>query len=195
MYKDNGTGCNDMTEKPLPEVLSTEVVAHSNIFQIERLHLRFHNGEERHFERFRPRNKGAVMILPFLNDETFLMIREYAAGLHHYELSLPKGAIDAGEDPVVSANRELMEEVGYGAHDIQALKPLSMAPGHGRASMHTFVAKDLYAKRLPGDEPEPLDVIEMPFNQIDEIIQRPDVTDARTVATLLYYRALYKKGL
>ena len=181
-----------MSVKSPPEILSQEVVASSKIFSIEQVHLRFSNGEERIYERFLSRNRGAVMILPFLNDNTILMIREYAVGMEDYELTLPKGLIDPGETFEEAANRELKEEVGYGAKRIAPLRSFSMSPGHGRASMHCFVAEDLYPERLEGDEPESLEVIEVSFDDLSEIIQREDVNDARTIATLLYYQQLHR---
>jgi ADP-ribose diphosphatase len=50
-----------------------------------------------------------------LDDDTVLMIYEYSSGTHRYELALTKGKIDAGESPLEAANRELIEEIGYGA--------------------------------------------------------------------------------
>ena len=54
-----------------------------------------------------------------------LLVREYAAGVHRYELGLVKGRIDAGESPVEAANRELMEEAGYGARKPWLTEPRS----------------------------------------------------------------------
>jgi len=87
---------------------------------VEELDLEFSNGERRIFHRLKPGGHGAVVVVPMLDDDTVLLVREYAAGLHRYELGLVKGRIDAGEDPVQAANRELKEEAGYGARRIQA---------------------------------------------------------------------------
>jgi len=53
---------------------------------------------QRNYERLaRGRSNGAVLIVPLLDDETVLLIREYSAGVHRYELGLPKGKVDVGE--------------------------------------------------------------------------------------------------
>ena len=56
-----------------------------------------------------------------LDDDTVLLMREYAAGVHRYELGLLKGRMDAGETPEQAANRELKEETGYGARSAHPL--------------------------------------------------------------------------
>ena len=72
------------------------------------------------YERLHSRGHGAVMVPPMLDADTVLLIREYAAGVHRYELGLPKGRIDAGETLLDAANRELKEEAGYGARKLHA---------------------------------------------------------------------------
>ncbi|MBX9706066.1 MAG: ADP compounds hydrolase NudE, partial [Gammaproteobacteria bacterium] len=84
-----------------PKILGTKFVASSRIFQIETVDLEFSNGELRTYECFYSQGykQGAVMIVPVAADGQFVMVREYAAGIESYELSFPKGMIDAGETP------------------------------------------------------------------------------------------------
>ena len=90
----------------------------AGLFKIEQLDLEFSNGETRVFERMAGSGRGAVMVVPFINDDEFLLVREYAAGTHTYELGFPKGLIDPGESPEVAANRELKEEIGFGTEHV-----------------------------------------------------------------------------
>ncbi len=87
-------------------------------YRLERLDLEFANGERRHYERLHGRGHGAVVVVPMLDADTVLLVREYAAGVHRYELGLVKGRIDAGETPEQAADRELKEEAGYGAREL-----------------------------------------------------------------------------
>lgn len=91
-----------------------ETVARSRLFNVESVDLEFSNGVRRVYERMRPSDREAVMIVPVIGDD-LLLIREYAVGTESYELGFPKGLIDPGEGMLEAANRELMEEVGYGA--------------------------------------------------------------------------------
>lgn len=169
----------------LPEILKRTLVASSRFFKIESLQLRFSNGQQREFERMRGHHQGAVLIVPFFDKETLLLIREYAAGTHSYEIGFPKGLIDSGETPEMAANRELQEEVGFGSRNLQKLKKVTMSPSYFSSEMTLFMAFDLYPQILPGDEPEPLEVIKWPLAQIDELLARDDFQEARGIAALL----------
>lgn len=172
------------TPKQLPTIHKREIVAKSGLFRVEQLHLEFSNGEQRVFERMAGSGRGAVMIVPFVNNEEFLLVKEYAAGLHEYQLGFPKGLIDPGESPEEAANRELKEEVGFGAKKIEHLHTVTMAPTFFSAHMHIMVATDLYPEKLPGDEPEPLEVQQWHMRDRHELLAREDFTEARCIAAL-----------
>lgn len=167
-----------------PRILAQRTVATSRLFQIEELELRFSNGEQRTFERLASRGPGAVLVVPMLDHQTVLLIREYAAGLERYELSLPKGLIDPGENAEQAANRELMEEVGYAARQLTPITTLSLAPGYLAHQTRIILAQDLYPQRREGDEPEPLQVVPWSLGKLPELLQRDDFSEARSVAAL-----------
>jgi len=166
-----------------PEILHTEVVAKSRLFQIEQVHLRFSNQVERHYERMKGSNRGAVMVVP-VRDNKLLLAREYAAGTENYELGFPKGLVDPGELPIDAANRELQEEIGFGSAKLTLLKELSLAPGYFSSKMQIFLAEDLYESRLEGDEPEPIEVIPWPLEQWQELLELADFSESRSVSAL-----------
>ena len=168
-----------------PQILESKVTAQSRLFTVEALDLRFSNGELRQYERIRGGGRGAVMIVPITRDDELVLVREYCAGTNDYQLGFPKGLIDPGETPEQAANRELKEEVGFGAKQMSTLKKVSLAPSYFNAHMHIITANDLYAERLEGDEPEPLEVVYWPVSQWQQLLQEADFTEARSVAALL----------
>lgn len=168
-----------------PDILQREIVAESRIFKVERMQLAFSNGEQRQFERVIGRSKASVLITPVLDNDTFVLIREYAAGVGDYVLGFPKGAVGDGEELLATANRELMEEAGYGAHKLTHLGQLSASPGYVDNVMQFVLAEDLYEKRLPGDEPETIEVILWKFADIDKLLAHPEFHEARSIAALL----------
>jgi ADP-ribose diphosphatase len=176
---------NTDNKKSLPQIHSRKVVAQSGLFRIEQLDLEFSNGETRVFERMAGSGRGAVMIVPFINDHEFLLVREYAAGTHTYELGFPKGLIDPGESPEIAANRELKEEIGFGTKVLHPLHCVSMAPAFFNAKMTIFIAEDLYPEVLPGDEPEPLEVVKWSIHNIDALLAKDDFIEARCIVALL----------
>ncbi|HST44834.1 MAG TPA: ADP compounds hydrolase NudE [Luteimonas sp.] len=157
-------------------------------YRMERLDLEFANGERRHYERLHGRGHGAVAVVPMLDERTVLLVREYAAGVHRYELGLVKGRIDAGETPLQAADRELKEEAGYGARSLQVLRSLSLAPTYMSHQTHLVLARDLYPERLPGDEPEELEVVPWPLDALHELILREDFSEGRSIAALYIAR-------
>jgi len=169
-----------------PEIRHCKTVAESRLFRIEALDLRFSNGEQRQFERLQSAGSGAVLIVPVLGDE-LLLIREYAAGTDRYELAFPKGLIEAGEDRLAAANRELREEVGYAARRLEHLRTLSIAPGYFTRQTHLVLAQELVADPAEGDEPEPVEVVRWPLRDIDGLLAQDDFTEARSIAALLLF--------
>lgn len=171
-----------------PKVLAKSTIARTRLFAIEQLDLRFSNGTEVSFERLKGSSTGAVLIVPMIDAETVLLIREYAAGVDRYELGLPKGRIDAGENWQLAANRELMEEVGYGAKQLQHLTTLSLAPSYFSHETHIVLAQDLYPKRLPGDEPEAIEVVPWRLSALDDLLATGECSEARSLAALYLVR-------
>jgi ADP-ribose diphosphatase len=174
---------------PKPHILTRMTLAKSRLFHIESLDIEFSNGQRRTFERLkRGQEGGAVLVVPLLDASTVLLIREYAAGIDRYELGLPKGSIDAGESILEAANRELKEEVGYGAKKLHHLTSLSIAPAYLEHMIEIVIAEDLYPEKLEGDEPEELEVIAWDINDIDSLLATGECTEARSIAALFLTR-------
>lgn len=171
----------------LPEILELRSIEHH--VHIEELHLRFSNGQERHFNRMLPRGRGAVMVVAMPDPHTVLLTREYACGLHTYSLGLPRGRIDAGEDALQAAARELQEEAGFAARRLDWMRKLALAPNYMAHDIDVVLARDLYPSVLPGDEPEPIEVLSWPLARIEELALDPQFHEGRALGALLLARA------
>ena len=178
----------DRPGRPLPIIHETRLRDPSKMFKVEQLDLEFSNGERRTFERMTASGLGAVIIVPMQDDHTVLLVREYAAGLHHYEIGLPKGRLEPGETVLEGAQRELKEEIGFGATDLLELTRLSLAPGYMTHVTRVVLARGLYPEKLPGDEPEELEVVPWPIDDLLTITAREDCTEGRTIAALYIAR-------
>ena len=175
-----------------PRVTGRRLLVETRIFRVEELDLEFSNGEQRRYERLLGSEGGAVLVVPLPDPATILLIREYAAGMDRYELAFPKGRIESGEDPLAAAAREIREETGYAAGRLQHLQTVTLAPGYLRHTTHIVLARDLYRDPLPGDEPEPIEVVPWPLDRIDELLGRDDFTEARSIAALYRVRDLLR---
>ena len=178
--------------RKLPVVHATHA-QEAGPYRLEHLDLEFSNGERRRFERMVSRGHGAVVVVPMLDEETVLLVREYAAGVNRYELGLVKGRIDAGETPEQAADRELKEEAGFGARRIDVLRALTLAPTYMSHQSWLVVARDLYPERLPGDEPEELEVVPWKLQDLDRLMLREDFSEGRSLAALFIAREWLKE--
>ena len=159
-------------EQQKPEVLAVRQAAKTRIFEVQEVDLRFANGAERTYERLTPSRKPAVMVLPVENGE-------------RYELTCVKGLIDAGETPEQAARRELQEEIGLAAATLTPLRALYSSPSHMFGLMHVFIAEDLRASKLEGDEPEPLVPVRVPLAQLDALVGDETLGNSQTLAALM----------
>lgn len=177
----------------LPKILARQKKNPGHLFKVEKLDLEFSNGNKRTYERLLTHGLGAVIVVALRDDETLLLVREYAVGLHHYEIGLVKGRLDPGETVLEGAQRELQEEIGFAARDLVELTALSLAPGYMTHVTHVVLARDLYPAKLEGDEPEELEVIPWPLSDLHQLVQRPDCTEGRSIAALYIARDYLQK--
>jgi ADP-ribose diphosphatase len=176
-----------------PILSNIKDIATTKFFNIQSMDVEFSNGEKRQYERLKPSGNGAVLVVPMLDDETVLMIYEYSGGTDRYELALTKGKIDDGETPLKAANRELIEEIGYGAKKLTYLKTMSIAPGYQSGVTHVILAQDLYKDNAQGDEPEPLEVVEHKLANLELLVYNNDLTEARSIAALYMAKEAIKQ--
>jgi ADP-ribose diphosphatase len=92
------------------------------------------------------------------------------------------------DDPLQAADREMREEVGYGARDLRLLKTLTIAPGYIQHHTHIVLARDLFADKQPGDEPEPIEVVPWRLSDWHSLMAQTDLTEARSIAALYMTR-------
>ncbi|MBB6367977.1 ADP-ribose diphosphatase [Xanthomonas sacchari] len=175
--------------RPLPVIHAVRERSESATERrVEELDLEFSNGERRVFHRLKAPGHGAVVVVPMLDAQTVLLVREYAAGVHRYELGLVKGRIDAGETPLQAADRELKEEAGYGARQLRVLRAMTLAPTYMSHQSWLVLAQDLYPERLAGDEPEELEVVPWKLAELDQLMLREDFSEGRSLAALFIAR-------
>ncbi|WP_235826843.1 ADP compounds hydrolase NudE [Facilibium subflavum] len=174
-------------------------MSETRLFRIEQIDLTFSNGAKRIFERIAPTTvmHKAVLIIPMLDEDTVLLVKEYSVGVEQYTLSFPKGTIDQGEKLFEAADRELMEEVGYSAEKYTFLKDVYLSPNYMAHNISIVKAEGLHPKKLPGDEPEPLEVVPYPLSKVDQLIEDASFIECRSFAALLFawQQWLKKNGL
>ncbi len=176
-----------------PKICAIRPLAATRLFAVESVDLLYANGATVCFERLRGQGAGAVLVVPINAAGEVLLIREYACGTERYELGLPKGRIEIGEPVLDAANRELQEEAGFAARRLTQLRTLTSAPAYSGQVTHIVLAEDLYPSRLPGDEPEPIEVVPQRFDALDSLAFDENLTEARSIAALYLAQAFCQR--
>lgn len=171
--------------KKKPQIHNVKQLAQSRLFNIEAVDLEFGNGEQRCYERLVRPHTNSVMIVPITANKEFILIREYAVGIEDYELTFPKGFVDANESIPDAANRELKEEVNFGAEHIRVLRTVVGSPGYMNSRLSIVVAEGLYPESLAGDEPEALEIVVWPMSDYNALLAQPDFISSACVSALL----------
>jgi len=128
---------------------------------------------------------GSVVMVPLQTDGQVVMIRQYRHAVGEVLWELPAGTLRAGEAPEDCARRELTEEIGYQAGDLQRLFSLYLAPGYCTELTHVYLARDLRAARAGADPDERIRPVPVPLEQALAMVERGEVRSAQAVCGLL----------
>lgn len=130
-------------------------------------------------------HQGAVAIVPLIDSETVLLIRQYRQAVGEVLLEIPAGTLEPGESPDACAQRELEEETGYQAQQMRRLFSQYLAPGYSQEVLHVYLAESLQPTRQRLDEDELNELVPTPLNQVTEMILQGVIKDSKTIAGLL----------
>jgi ADP-ribose pyrophosphatase len=135
---------------------------------------------------------GAVVVLPFLNEKTILLIRNKRYAVDQVLLELPAGTLEPKEPAINCAGRELLEETGYLAKKIKPLASFFTSPGILSEKMYAFMAYDLQKSKPALEEGEEIEVTETALDDAIAMIKTGEIADAKTIATLLIFDRFHR---
>lgn len=134
---------------------------------------------------------GAVSVVPLLDDETVIMIRQYRAAVGGDLLEIPAGKRDIdGEDAAATARRELAEEVGKAAGTLLRLAEFHNSPGFTDEHSVVFLATDLtdVPTERQGVEEDHLEVVAIALADVPDLVANGSIRDAKSIIGLLLAR-------
>ncbi len=166
-------------------ILSSKIIYQGKIFGIRRDEVIEPSGVRATREVIT--HPGSVVVLPVLPDGRILMIRQYRHAARQYLWELVAGRIDAGESPRKAAARELIEETGYRARKFRIFLDVFPTPGFLEERMFILLAEGLTAGVAEPEEDEK--IVSRAYNrkQLEEMIRRGKLRDAKSIAGILYY--------
>lgn len=130
---------------------------------------------------------GAV-IMPFLDDNTLIMIEEIRTPIGKSILAFPAGLIEKGEEPADSAKRELEEETGYRAGEIEQIIYEYPAVGYSDEKVYIFKAKNLTKTQRHLDPTEDIKVHKISVDELKELYRNEEIhSSAELIAILSYF--------
>lgn len=133
---------------------------------------------------------GAVAIVPLLDRDHVLLVRQWRNAAGGALLEIPAGTLAPDEDPSACATRELMEEVGYRPQRLTPMYTMHLAPGYSTEVITLFLAEELAPERLAQDADENIEVVTLSWGQVDDLLLRGELGDAKTLAGLLLAKKL-----
>jgi len=149
---------------------------------IEKRTIRLPNGIEREKVIVHPSN--AVAILP-LNGDRCKLLRQYRYAIDQYIFEAPAGTMEPGEEPLVTARRELIEETGFTAQTIVPKGFIYTTPGYTDEKIFLFEARDLTPSKEYGkDEDEVIEVVDIATGDLIDMIQNGTIVDAKTICLI-----------
>lgn len=169
----------DLTE----HCISSETIAAGGMLTVKRDQVRLPNGNIS--QREYVTHPGAVVVVPLLANGNVVLERQFRYALQQVFIELPAGKIDAGEDILVTGQRELLEETGYSANDWIKLGHQHPCIGYSNEVIHTYLARGLTAGAHQLDADESLEVFEASFEDCLKMVQSGEVTDGKTIIALL----------
>ena len=128
---------------------------------------------------------GASAVVAIDEDKRIIMEKQFRYALNDYLLEIPAGKLDAGEDPLVCAKRELEEETGIVASEWISLGTIATSPGFCNEVIHLYVAKGLSKGEIHWDEDEYVEVERYTFDELLQCIKDEKIKDSKTLSALL----------
>jgi ADP-ribose pyrophosphatase len=170
----------DFTE----ETLSSRTVYRGRLLHVLEDEVRLPDGASARREYIR--HPGAVMIIPVLDAETVVLVRQFRYPLRRHFYELPAGKREQGEDPLATARRELREECGYEAAEWRRLASIHPCIGYSDEAIDIYLARGLSHVGQATDDEEFVEVVPMKLTEALEWIRDGRITEVKAVIGLLW---------
>ena len=174
------------------KTLSSEVLFEGRVITLTRDVALLENGKTASREVVH--HHGGACILPYFEDGTICMVRQFRYAMQQELWELPAGKLEKGEDPFEAAKRELEEECGLTADHYTSLGEFYPTVGYDTEVIYTWVATGLHKTRMHLDADEFLTPDRVPLDKAYEMVMSGEIRDGKTIAGILKLKALIAEG-
>ena len=165
------------------QTLSSQLIYQGRLIRVRVDRVRLPNGRESSREIVE--HNGAVAIVALDGEGNVLLVRQYRKAVERTLLEIPAGTLEAGEEPLKCAHRELQEETGYMAGKMEHLGGFYSAPGFCTEYLTLYLATDLTPGPSNAEADEDIELVRLPLAQTRDLIASGAICDAKSIIGLL----------
>ncbi|MBD7914500.1 NUDIX hydrolase [Clostridium sp. Sa3CUN1] len=170
----------DLKEK----VLNEKLIYKGSFIDVLNINVELPNGKNT--SRDIIKHPGATAIIPFIDEENIILVEQFRLALNKNLLEIPAGKLDKGEEPIKCAKRELQEETGYIANNLEYLGCMATAPGFCDEIIYLYKASNLTIGNKNEDDDEFTNVKIVNINKVKEMIKNGEIIDGKTISIFTY---------
>lgn len=164
------------------KILNKETIYVGKILNIQKQTVKLKSGKKTFREIVK--HPGSVAIIPFIDNETVILIEQYRSAIEKTILEIPAGTIEFNEKPKDCAKRELLEETGYVSKNFKKILVGYTSPGYSDEKMHFYLATDLTYKGKNPEEDESIRIKKIKLNDIIQMIKIGEIKDLKTICSI-----------
>jgi ADP-ribose pyrophosphatase len=128
---------------------------------------------------------GSVAVVALDEDDNAILVRQFRTAAERELLEIPAGTLEAGEEPIACARRELKEETGYRAEYLEQIGSFYPSPGFCTECIHLYLATGLQKGLSAPEDDESIEITTVPLCEIPAMVSQGDICDGKTIAGLL----------
>lgn len=172
------------------KTIASESIYKGRIISLQVDEVQLPNGQKGKRELIK--HPGAVAVIAITDDQKLVMVEQYRKALERSLVEIPAGKLEKGEEPLITAKRELEEETGYVSETMEPIISFYTSPGFADELVHVFVARGLKKKENAAslDEDEFVEVIEISLEEAQSYIAEQKIYDAKTVYAVQYLQLM-----
>src|SRR5690625_1542581 len=172
------------------KTISTEKVFDGKVITVQVDDVRLPNGKTS--KRELVKHPGAVAVIPITKNKKILFVEQYRKALEKSLVEIPAGKLEQGENPEMTAIRELEEETGYTTNKLTYVTSFYTSPGFADEVIHIYLTDELELLEEPvaGDEDEFVELVELTLSEAEKYVKEQRIHDAKTNYAILYLQTL-----